>query len=156
MMRTSKDGQDLIKSFESCRLRAYWDEAGRRWSIGWGRARGVREGDECTQEQANAWFSEDLADLETVIGNQGLQLSQSQFDAVISFCYNVGLGHIGGKPGFLMLSDGRSSTMFRCLCVKDYAGAAAEFPKWDHAGGVKNAGIHRRRLAEQALFLKEG
>ena len=155
MMRTSKDGQDLIKSFESCRLRAYWDEAGMRWSIGWGRARGVREGDECTQQQADDWFAEDLGDIETVLGNLGLVLTQSQFDALVSFCYNVGFGKRGGKNGFLELGNGRPSTMLRRLRARDHAGAAAEFPKWIHTPGAEN-GLLARRLAEQALFLKEG
>ena len=154
MMRTSTEGQALIKSFESCRLQAYWDPQCSRWTIGWGRARGVQEGDTCTQEQADDWFIEDLADTETVVGNLGLVLSQPQFDAIISFCYNVGFGREGVKDGFLELkADGSPSTMLNRIRAQDYAAAAAEFPKWCHgAGGVEVPGLLRRRLAEQALF----
>lgn len=155
-MRTSAEGIALIQSFESCALTAYQDQGG-RWTIGWGRTRGVKPGDICTQDQADAWFLEDLAAFELIVGHllDGISLTVGQFDAVVSFCYNVGLGYPGVKDGFQKLKYGGPSTLYVRLLAEDYPGAAAEFPKWCKAAGAENAGILRRRLAEQALFLKE-
>lgn len=156
-MRTTTEGQELIKSFESCALAAFWDKLGKVWTIGWGRTRGVREGDTCTQDQADTWFLEDLAEFELLVSNcvGDDTLSPNQFSAIVMFCYNVGLGYPGQKDGFKVLKSGEPSTMLKRIRVRDFAGAAAEFPKWDHVGGAECAGILRRRMAEQALFLKE-
>jgi lysozyme len=67
-------------------------------------------------------------------------VNQNQFDALISFAYNLGLGALHG------------STLLRLVNQGDMEDAANEFPKWDHAGGVAVAGLTRRRLAEQQLF----
>ncbi len=155
-MRVTTEGLDLIKSFESCVLTAQWDPLGKVWFLGWGRSRGISEGQTCTQDQADAWLAEDVADFETYVANcvPGDTMSPNQFSAVVSFAYNVGLGQKGAKDGFMVLASGEPSTMRKCLLVADYPGAAAEFPKWDKARGVIVDGLLRRRLAEQALFLK--
>jgi lysozyme len=67
-------------------------------------------------------------------------LNQNQWDALVSFVYNVGAGN------FI------SSTMLKLLNQGDYKGAAGEFPKWVHTNGQINPGLVRRRAAERALF----
>nr|WP_262983078.1 lysozyme [Chromobacterium amazonense] len=69
-----------------------------------------------------------------------MQLRQNQFDALVSFSYNLGLGSL------------QNSTLLRLLNQGDYAGAAGQFILWDKAGGKVLPGLQRRRAAEQALF----
>lgn len=155
-MRTNAAGIALIRDFEKCALAAYQDQ-GRVWTIGWGHTRGVFPDDTCTLEMADAWFAEDLKSFEDLIPYllPGISLSGNQFSALVSFCFNVGFGQKSVKDGFQVLKSGDQSTMYKCLLASDYAGAAAEFPKWIKVRGVKSAGLLRRRMAEQALFLKE-
>src|ERR1035437_5044067 len=154
-MRMTKDGIALVQSFESCSLAAYRDVTG-KLTIGWGRSRGVSEGDTCTQDQADAWLAEDLAFFELAVlacvGVGKVTLTDNHLSALISFCFNVGLGYKGVKDGFKTLKSGEPSTMLECLLKREFEWAAAEFPKWSKAGGVECAGILRRRLAEQKLF----
>ena len=134
-------GANLIKSFESLRLIAYQDQRG-IWTIGWGHTAGVAEGTTCTEAQAESWFLED-----TQFAVNGVNVSidapitQNQFDALVSFTYNVGVGAEA------------HSTMAKLINERDFSGAAAQFLVWDHVDGVANAGLLRRREAEQALFL---
>jgi len=149
-MKLSKRGEALIKSFESCRLRAYLDGGG-VWTIGFGHTNGVKQGDTCTQEEADALF-----DAEIVIYEDGVNslvkapINQNEFDALVSFAYNVGLD-IDTDDVAEGLGD---STLLKKLNKWDYAGAAAEFPKWNKDNGIVVNGLTRRRKAEQALFLE--
>jgi len=149
-MRLSERGEALIKSFESCRLRAYLDGGG-KWTIAWGHTNGVKQGDTCTQEEADALF-----DAEIVIYEDGVNslvkapINQNEFDALVSFAYNVGLD-IDTDDVAEGLGD---STLLKKLNKWDYDGAAAEFPKWNKDNGMVVAGLTRRRKAEQALFLE--
>lgn len=157
-MRTTTEGLALIQEFEDCALTAFWDPRGECWTIAWGRTRGVRQGDTCTQGQAAAWFLEDVAEAEALMLGcvEKVTLSDNQVSALVSFCYNVGFGLKGVKSGFRELKSGAPSTLLQRLRAQDFSGAAAEFPRWKKAGGVVVPGVLRRRLAEQALFLKAG
>jgi len=143
----SQPGEALTEQFEGCRLAAYQDSAG-VWTIGYGHTQGVVEGMTCTEMQAFAWLQEDLLTVEkqinrdiTVPLTQGkVPLTQEEFDALVDFGFNLGCHAL------------ESSTLWKKLNAGDFKGAAAEFPKWDHAGGKEVAGLLRRRLAEQALF----
>jgi lysozyme len=79
----------FVQKMEGCKLSAYKDAEG--WSIGYGHF-GVKEGDTCTQEQADEWLQEDL-DRVAVAVNRAVTrgLSQGQFDALCDFAYNVGV-----------------------------------------------------------------
>lgn len=139
-MKPSPDGYDLLKKFEGCRLWAYADPVGIP-TIGYGHTHGVTLGMKCTQEQADQWLEVDASLAEACINvNCNVQLTQNQFDALVSFVYNVGC------KAFC------DSTLLKLLNHNDTAGAAQEFMKWDHAGGVVLLGLHIRRLAEQFLF----
>jgi lysozyme len=77
-----------------------------------------------------------------VNGAVTVPLSQNQFDALISFCHNLGEVLVP-----------KSCTLLRLLNAGDYDGAADQFLRWDMAGGRPNAALHERRIRERALFL---
>lgn len=140
-MKLGAAGKALIQSFEQCRLTAYMDGGG-VWTIGWGHTgREVHEGLTCTQEQADAWFDQDVAVAVNAL-NKALDVAvnQNQFDALVSFTFNVGVRHA------------TQSTLLRDVNAKRFAEAADEFPKWCHDNGETIPGLLRRRRAEQALF----
>jgi len=137
----SEKGLQLVKNFEGCRLTAYFDAVG-VLTIGWGHTGvDVTPGKTITQEQAEEMLLSDLGRFErgvetaVVVG-----ITQGQFDALVSFAYNLGLGAL------------RESTLLRKLNMGDYIGAADEFGKWVHAGSQVLPGLVRRRAAEAALF----
>ncbi len=85
----TQNGLELIKHFESCRLKAYPDSAG-IWTIGWGHTKGVKRGDTCTKEQADAWLTEDLSIAEKRLDNLiKIDLTENERDALISMAYNL-------------------------------------------------------------------
>lgn len=150
-MKTSPTGIALIKSFESCRLAAYQDSGG-VWTIGWGHTKGVKQGDTCTQAQADAWFDQELPEYEGYVNQLvRVSLSQHEFDALVSFTYNIG-PDIDADNIAEGLGD---STLLRKLNAYDYVGAANEFPKWNRVGGQVVNGLTRRRHAERRMFLGE-
>ncbi|PKU23162.1 lysozyme [Telmatospirillum siberiense] len=135
-------GLDLIKSFEGLRLTAYPDpQSGEApWTIGYGHAGHVLEGDVITEQQADAFLAADLAVFEAGVSSSAtVPLTDNQFAALVSFSFNLGLGRL------------RGSTLLRRLNNGDYDGAAGEFPKWT-SGGLP--GLVRRRAAERDLFLR--
>ncbi len=142
-MKTSDAGLELIKAFEGCEFKAYQDSVG-VWTIGWGRTKDVRKGDTCTQEQADAWLAEEMPEYEGYINDMvTVPLTQNQYDSLVSWVYNLGPDNL------------RISTLLAKLNAGDYSGAAAEFPKWNRAGGVVLPGLVRRREAERKLFTGE-
>lgn len=142
-MKISSRGIDLIKKYEGLRLDAYLCPAG-VWTIGYGTTKGVKKGDKITQQAAEKLLADDLTKFEIgVTCPVTVPLSQNQFDALVSFAYNVGLGAL------------RSSTLLRLLNAGDYKGAADQFRRWNKAGGKELAGLTRRRADEAALFMAD-
>lgn len=145
--RTSNSGKAFIKSFEGKSLVAYDDGTG-VWTIGCGTIKypngnAVKRGDVCTDAQVDQYFSNDLVKFENSVNSLvKVPLTQNQFDALVSFSYNVGAANLA------------ASTLLKKLNAKDYKGAAAEFPKWNKAGGKVMNGLTKRRNAEMELFLK--
>ncbi|MGC0151058.1 lysozyme [Chromobacterium vaccinii] len=144
-MQVSQKGVALIKQFEGLRLSAYQDAVG-VWTIGYGHTGAdVRAGRTIDQAKAGQLLAADLARFEQGVTRLvAVDVSQDQFDALVCFSYNLGLGNL------------QSSTLLRLLNTGDYAGAAAQFPRWNRAGGQVLAGLTRRRLAEQSLFQSKG
>lgn len=139
-MHTSQKGLDLIKSFEGLRLSAYKCPAD-VWTIGFGTTAGVKPGQTITKERAEELLREDVKRFEAqVLRLVKVPLTQGQHDALVSFVYNLGAGNLS------------NSTLLRLLNAGDYAGAAAQFDRWNKAGGKVLAGLVRRRAAERALF----
>ena len=139
-MGLSDTGLLLTKISEGLRTTAYPDVGG-VWTIGYGHTGGVVEGQTCTLEQADYWLRCDVSTAVAAVNRLvDVELTQGEFDALVDFTYNEGQGRL------------ESSTMLKLLNSGDYAGAANEFDKWDLAGGVKVAGLLRRRQAEVAEF----
>ena len=139
-MHTSQKGLDLIKSSEGLRLSAYKCPAD-VWTIGYGTTAGVKPGQTITKERAEELLRDDARRFEGYVDRLvKVPLTQGQFDALVSFTYNLG-------PGAL-----EKSTLLRLLNAGDYAGAASQFGRWINAGGKPLAGLVRRRAAERALF----
>lgn len=139
-MKISERGFELIKQFEGLRLQAYPCSAG-VWTIGYGHTAGVQSGDVITAPQADAFLRDDVTLSERIVNKYvSVSLTQYQFDALVSFTFNLGSG------------DLRASTLLKKLNAGDTAGAAGEFLRWVNAGGKKRPGLIRRREAEKALF----
>lgn len=139
-MRTSERGIELIKKHEGLRLNAYLCPAG-VWTIGYGTTSGVEKGDKITKEQAESLLRNDLEVFENAVTMAvRVPITQNQFDALVSFAYNVGTGAL------------RSSTLMRMLNAGDYAGAAAQFKRWNKADGKELPGLTKRRADEAILF----
>lgn len=140
-MRTSKNGIDLIKKFEGIKTKAYKCPAG-VWTIGYGHTKNVQKGDTCTMAQAVEFLKEDLRVFECAINDLvKVELNQNQFDGIISFVYNVGIGAF------------QDSTLRKFLNAGHFPLAAGQFDRWNKAGGVVLEGLVRRRAAEKELFL---
>lgn len=141
-MIASKEAEDLIKQFEGCHLKAYKCPAG-VWTIGWGTTGpGIQEGLVISQHTADVMLKahiQDIAlDLTDLVGNG---LKQHQFDALVSFVYNIGLGAF------------KKSTLLKLVKAAKMAEAALEFEKWVKAAGKTLPGLIKRRKAEKALFI---
>lgn len=139
-MITSQKGIDLIKNFEGCRLKAYKCPAG-IWTIGYGHTAGVKQGQVITPAQAEEFLKQDLKRFETSVRSLvTVAITQNQFDALVSFCYNLGATAL------------KTSTLLKKLNAGDYNSAAEEFDRWVYANGNKLLGLVRRRAAEKELF----
>ncbi|MBS6132789.1 MAG: lysozyme [Enterobacter cloacae] len=145
-MQTSEKGIALIKQFEGCKLTAYLDSVG-VWTIGYGwtqpvDGKPIRAGMTIKQETAERLLKTGLVSYESDVSRLvKVGLTQGQFDALVSFTYNLGARSLS------------TSTLLRKLNAGDYAGAADEFLRWNKAGGKVLNGLTRRREAERALFL---
>jgi lysozyme len=147
-MHISQAGLDLIKSFEgyldrmpdgSCR--AYLCPA-KVLTIGWGCTEGVTEGLTWTKDQAEKGLRSELIKHESHVKRLvTVELNQNEFDALVSFTYNVGAGALA------------KSTLLRCLNKNDRAGAARGFALWNKGGGKVLPGLVIRRQREATLFL---
>jgi lysozyme len=138
-MKTSNKGIELIKKYEGCKLEAYRCPAGVP-TIGYGHTFGVCMGQKITQEKAEELLRKDLASFEVQVEQMAPGLSQAQFDALVSFSFNLGSAALY-----------RSSLLKRYL-AGDLEGAKLEFGKWTFAGGKVLPGLVARRRAEAELF----
>lgn len=142
----------LVQQFEGCAKKqadgtyaAYPDPGtgGDPWTIGWGTTGAdVKKGSVWTQQQCDDRFNSDLRAFAVKVANVlgGAATTQAQFDAMVSFAYNVGVGNL------------QSSTLLKLHKAGDYPGAQAQFARWNKAAGKVLAGLTRRRAAEAALY----
>jgi lysozyme len=145
-MKTAQPGRDLIQSYEKLRLIGYLCQAGKP-TAGWGHTGAdVQVGEAYTREQAEAWFTSDLAIAERVVNAVGVPLTQNQFDALVSLVFNIGVANFA------------TSTLRKCLRSANYAGAADQLPCWNkvRVNGVLQIsnGLVARRKTERRLFLR--
>lgn len=136
-MTTSEKGMALIKSFEGCQLTAYKCPAG-IWTIGWGHTGGVKQGHTITKAEADKLLRQDLGRFERGVESYDhiYHWTQNEFDALVSFAYNVGS------------IDGITAKGTRTK-----AQIADKLLAYNKAGGKALAGLTRRRKAELELFL---
>lgn len=140
---TSKAGIDLIKKWEGCRTNSYKCPAG-VWTIGYGHTATAKPNMLISHQQAEELLREDLSKFEAaVIESVKVPLTQNQFDALVSFAYNV------GATAFK-----RSTLLVRANAKQPYA-AAKQFRRWVTANGKELPGLVKRREEEEALFVKE-
>lgn len=140
-LTTSHEGLQLIKRYEGLSLKAYLCPAG-VWTIGYGHTGGVPPGRVITEQQAEDILKDDLQHAEDEVDELvSVPLTQQQFDALVSFTYNLGGANLA------------NSTLLRKLNNKDYEGAANQFSRWIRAGGRTLEGLVRRRAEERELFL---
>ena len=139
-MVISKRGLEMIKSFEGSRLSAYRDAVG-VLTIGYGHTGGVYEGQTITQEKAETLLLEDLDRYERNVNswNYIYTWSQNEFDALVSFAFNI--GSIDQLVGYGKRSKDIIPDKMLMYC---------------HAGGQTLAGLKRRREKERELFLEGG
>lgn len=146
-MKTSTKGLQLIKHFEGCKLQAYICPAGVA-TIGWGTTiypdgKLVRMGDVCTEEQAHEYLVNDVSFIEKKLERDIAPIvNQNQFDAIVSFCYNLGTGAFN------------SSTLKKRILIntRDETNINSEWMKWVYVNKVKNNGLIRRRKSEYHLY----
>lgn len=143
----TKEGIEMIKSFEGCRLEAYKCQAG-VWTIGYGHTQGVYEGMKITEEEAERLFSSDIAKFEMGVRNLtvGLGLSDIQIDALTSLAFNIGL------------SAFKNSTLLKKIKANpnDREVISEEWKKWRLVDGKVSNGLVRRRAEEIDMYFSGG
>ena len=140
-MKTSIEGKEDIKDYEGVRYTAYLDTGG-VWTNGAGHTGpDVHEGQVVDEAQVDAWLTEDLEEAEDAVNRLvKVALTQGQFDALVSFVYNL------GETQF------KNSTLLRKLNAGDYEGARNEFKRWVYDNGKIQPGLVKRRYAEAERF----
>ena len=145
-MKTSKNGINLIKEFEGCRLKAYKCPAG-IWTIGIGHTglvngKPITEGMTITELMAETLLAIDLQKFENAINTKVKKpLTQNEFDSLTSLVFNIGIGAF------------EKSSMLKLLNSGHIPLAAGQFDRWIYAKGKVLNGLKKRRAAEKALFL---
>ncbi|MBJ2092850.1 lysozyme [Serratia ureilytica] len=145
-MNISKNGIELIKRFEGLELEAYQDSVG-VWTIGYGWTQAVDGKKIAPGMRIDQATADRLLKCGVVQYEQGVnqlvkvRITQGQFDALVSFAYNLGLRSLS------------TSTLLRKLNYGDKQGAADEFGRWVNAGGKRLDGLVTRRAAERRMFL---
>lgn len=142
-MKTSDKGIEQLKTFEGFRSMPYTDTGG-KWTVGYGHLMvpgdGLVQGSPITMGQATQLLRQDLHTAEECINSTGVELDQNEFDALVSFVYNLGCGAF------------QRSTLLKFLKAGNKNAAAGEFPKWSMVNGNHSSSILKRRFAEQDCF----
>jgi lysozyme len=148
-MKIGAEGLKLIKEFEGCKLLSYKCPAG-VWTIGIGSTR-YADGSPVKANQALPnegaalmLLTKTVAAYEHTVNTVGVELTQNEYDALVSLCYNIGSGNFVSSTLVKMLKAGEPKSE-----------VAKQFLRWDKAGGKPLAGLTRRRNAEAELFLKQ-
>jgi len=148
-MKIGAEGLKLIKEFEGCKLISYKCPAG-VWTIGIGSTR-YADGSPVKANQALPnegaalmLLTKTVAAYEHTVNTVGVELTQNEYDALVSLCYNIGSGNFVSSTLVKMLKAGEPKSE-----------VAKQFLRWDKAGGKPLVGLTRRRNAEAELFLKQ-
>ncbi len=139
----SSSGVRLVKAFEGFSLKAYKDTGG-VWTIGWGSTAGVFEGLTICERTAREWLLRDLtSSVNAVRKLVRVPLEQYQFDALVSFVYNVGIEAF------------RTSTLLRLLNTGDYNSVPKQLRRWVYDDGKVISGLVKRRDLEADVFARK-
>ena len=130
-----------IKEFEGLRKEAYYDAAGVP-TIGYGHTQGVRMGDVISEYWADMFLKADLFDIENQVNSLG-EFNQPQFDALVSFAFNLGFYKLKTSTLLKTIQEGGSMHAIK-----------KEFKRWVYAGGKKLKGLERRREWEAKRFFE--
>ena len=140
-MTTSRKGKQLIRQYEGLRLAAYLCPAGVP-TIGYGHTKGVKMGMGISQQQADDYLVEDIAPLEHKLNTMGINFRQEQFDALVSWMFNLGIA-----------SFTRSTMLKRIQEDKPDEVITDEMVRWVTAAGKPLVGLKKRRIDEANMFL---
>jgi lysozyme len=147
-MKLNKEGADLIKSFEGCKLKAYQCSA-MKWTIGYGNTffedgTPVVAGNAISQEKAEQLFEIIANDFSAkVVKLVPSHITPNQFGALVSFAYNCGIANLQ-----------KSTLLKKVIANHNDPSIKAEFLKWNKANSVVLPGLTRRREAESNLYFK--
>ena len=131
---------ELIKEFEDLRLEAYLCPAG-VWTIGWGHTKGVKQGMKITEEQAEELLREDMQEAIKAVDKLGVNLTEKQYNALVSFVFNIGGGAFA-----------TSTIRRKILANPNDKSIRNEFMRWVYARGKMLEGLERRREEEAELY----
>ena len=138
--RIDENGLAMLKKIEGLSLTAYED--GNGFSIGYGHFMKPGEPDTITKQQAERYLQQDIKWAEFAVWKHvDVKVTQNQFNALVSFVYNV------GETQF------RKSTMLRLLNEGDIKGALKQFPRWNKSQGEVLDGLIARRETEMEMFV---
>lgn len=142
-MKASVDAYELIKQFEGLRLEAYLCPAG-IWTIGYGHTSGVSPNSFIRIQEADEYLHRDVAAIEMQLNKLNLSLRQCQWDAIVSFVFNVGIGNF------------KASTLLAKIRINpDDNSIIDEFLRWVYANGKVMRGLQKRRLTEMKLYFSD-
>lgn len=142
-MKISTAGLKIIQQSEGLRLEAYKCPAG-VWTIGYGHTRSAHEGMRISIEEAESLLRDDCRSAERCVNGMGLKLNQNQFDALVSFVFNVGCGAFTKSTLLQKIRQGDTEDNIK-----------AEFNRWIYASGKIMKGLVDRREKEATLYFKK-
>lgn len=131
-----------LMEMEGLRLDAYADAAG-VWTIGYGHTKNVRQGDKISEYWAKELLMQDVAEVEREVKALGVAKTQGQFDALVSFAFNLGIGNLKRSTLLKCIREGRSMREIK-----------RQFMRWVVAGGKRLKGLERRRAWEVKRFFE--
>lgn len=139
-MKTSNKGIDLIKKYEGFRAKAYKCPAG-KWTIGYGHTLNVKSTDVISLDEAEYFLKKDVEFAENEVNRHNLNINQNQFDALVSFVFNLGVGNFTRSTLLRKIKSNPNDPTIR-----------EEFEKWIYADGKVLNGLVRRRKDEADLY----
>ena len=142
-MKARDQGIDLIKKYEGFRVKAYKCPAD-KWTIGYGHTLNVKSTDVIDKAQAELFLRQDVEFAEKEVNRHNLNINQNQFDALVSFVFNLGVG-----------SFARSTLLRKIKSNPNDPTIRKEFERWIYAGGKVLIGLVRRRKEEAELYFSK-
>ena len=142
-MKTSEKLLLQLMVMEGLMLEAYEDAAG-VWTIGYGHTKGVRPGDRISVWWAKELLKDDVEEVEQQVRELDVARTEGQFDALVSFVFNLGIDRLKTSTLLKVIREGGSKNAIK-----------REFKRWVHAGGKQLKGLERRREWEAKRFLSK-